>query len=327
MMNEDTARGGIPIKVLFLKPSNSTFVEQDEAILREHFDVRTIDFADISRMGAMTALFRGTIWADVTVAWFADIYALWASRLSRAFRKKCVVIFGGYETANLDWLGYGLLTTKKGAAMVKEIALSTHVLAVSETVANEVKSLAPAAYVSVIPLGVPPALPPVEKEDIVLTVGQVTMDRMMLKGIDKFAKVASHMGGTRFIVIGETDETMKSFTEATDSVEFLGQLPHDEVLSWMNRSRVYCQLSVRESFGFAVAEAMAHGCVPVVSAVANLPTLVGDTGFVVPVGDIPATIDAVENALLVSGEPSRDHIATEYSLIRREANLVREVGR
>ena len=315
-------------KVLFLKPANSTFIEHDEAILREHFDVRTIDFTKKTHIGAMTTLLRGTIWADVTVAWFADIYALWASRLSRALRKKCVVIFGGYETANLEWLGYGLLTTEKGTRMVKEIALTSHVLAVSDTVCNEVRSLAPHSYRSVIPLGIAPALPPVEKENIVLTVGQVTIDRMMLKGIDKFAKVASHMRDTetRFIAIGEIGDSVRSFTKATTSVEFLGQLPHAEVLSWMNRSKVFCQLSVRESFGVSVAEAMAHGCVPVVTGVGNLPALVGDTGFIVPFGDIPTTVDAIESALLISGEPARDRMLG-YSLARREANLVREVYR
>lgn len=312
------------MKVLFLKPSHATFVEQDEAILKKHFDVRVIDFSGKSRIGAMTALLRGTMWADVTFSWFADIYALWATRL----RKKAIVVFGGYETAN--WLDYGLLTTEKGTRMVKEIAMASRVLAVSKTVADEVLSLVPNADVTVIPLGVPPPLPPVEKEDIVLTVGRVTADCMKLKGIDKFVE-ASHMvrmaDTLRFVAIGEIGD--KSFVEATDSVEFLGQLPHAEVLEWMNRAKVFCQLSVRESFGLAVAEAMAHGCVPVVSDVANLPSLVGDTGFIVPPGDIDATMHAIREASLslTSGNPARERIGSEFSSALRETRLVQEVRR
>lgn len=49
-----------------------------------------------------------------------------------------------------------------------------------------------------------------------------------------------------------------------------------------------------EGFGLPVLEAMAHGCPVVVSDAACLPEVVGDTGTVVPVGDVEALAAALE---------------------------------
>jgi glycosyltransferase involved in cell wall biosynthesis len=52
-----------------------------------------------------------------------------------------------------------------------------------------------------------------------------------------------------------------------------------------------------------VLEAMAHGCPVVVSDAACLPEVVGDTGAVVPVGDVGALTDALREP--VDGEAGR----------------------
>jgi glycosyltransferase involved in cell wall biosynthesis len=58
-----------------------------------------------------------------------------------------------------------------------------------------------------------------------------------------------------------------------------------------------------EGFGLPVLEAMAHGCPVVVSDAACLPEVVGETGAVVPVGDIPALAAALREP--VDGEAGR----------------------
>jgi glycosyltransferase involved in cell wall biosynthesis len=323
-------------RVLVIRPSEATFVGQDCRILQRHFDVRTVDLFEGGRsagrrLKAFLQLLRGTLWADVTFSWFADVYALWAVRLSRVLLTKSVVVVGGYETARIDELGYGLLTTPKGERMVRRIVSRADlVLAVSEFVRREVSELSPTSNVSVVHLGLDPTRlpPPIPKENIVLTVGPATEDRVILKGIGTFVNAARELPDLRFVVVGPVDESVRARLGATSpSVEFKGWLRYDDLLAYMNRAKVYCQLSVRESFGLAIAEAMALGCVPVVSDAGNMPSLVGDTGIVVPVKDVDAAVDAIRKASSSeSGAKARERALAQFTLDVREKALVDKIN-
>jgi len=50
-------------------------------------------------------LFKGVLWADITFSWFADTHAFLAVLLSKLFRKKSIVVVGGYEVANVPEIG------------------------------------------------------------------------------------------------------------------------------------------------------------------------------------------------------------------------------
>ena len=72
--------------------------------------------------------------------------------------------------------------------------------------------------------------------------------------------------------------------------EALGFVPHDELLRLYERAAVVACPSLREGFGVACAEAMAHGRPVVAGAVGGLRDLVvdGETGLLVPPGDVAA---------------------------------------
>jgi len=40
---------------------------------------------------------KGVLWSDVTFSWFADVHAFVAVLLSKMFRRKSIVVVGGYE--------------------------------------------------------------------------------------------------------------------------------------------------------------------------------------------------------------------------------------
>ena len=283
------------------------------------------------RLKVFLRLLRGVVWADVTFSWFAEGYALWAVRLSRILLRKSIVIVGGYETARIEELGYGLLTTAKGEKMVRKILSKADlVLAVSEFVRREVTDLSPNSRVSVIHLGIDPDKlpPPTEKENMVLTVGPATENRVVLKGIDVFVEASRELPDLRFVVVGPFDGSVRTRLGAiSPSVEFTGWLQYEELMARMNRAKVYCQLSVRESFGFALAEAMALGCVPVVSDAGNLPALVGGTGFVVPPKDVDAAVAAIRKAASSdAGIKAKERARTEFTVDRREIALVDKIN-
>ncbi len=95
------------IKILFVRPSKSSFIQKDLELFEKHFYVRVVVFVLSIRkrqsdtLKSMLNLITGILWADLTFSWFADTHAFWAVRLSRIFRKKSVVVVGGYEVAKV----------------------------------------------------------------------------------------------------------------------------------------------------------------------------------------------------------------------------------
>lgn len=88
----------------------------------------------------------------------------------------------------------------------------------------------------------------------------------------------------------------------------LGMLPHDELLRLYERCAVVVCPSRREGYGMVCAEAMAHGRPVVASAVGGLLDLVadGETGVLVPPGDVPALRAALER--LLGDRPLRERL-------------------
>jgi len=91
----------------------------------------------------------------------------------------------------------------------------------------------------------------------------------------------------------------------------------------MQRAKVYAQLSLIESFGAALAEAMLCECVPVATSGGNLPELVGDTGFYCEYEDTHSTVEAIKKALNSgNGRLSRQRIKAFFPLEKREEEIV-----
>jgi glycosyltransferase involved in cell wall biosynthesis len=86
----------------------------------------------------------------------------------------------------------------------------------------------------------------------------------------------------------------------------LGFVPPDRLAQLYARAAVVACPSHREGFGVVCAEAMAHGRPVVASAVGGLLDLVvdGETGVLVPPGDVPALRGALQR-LLADGELRR----------------------
>jgi glycosyltransferase involved in cell wall biosynthesis len=159
-----------------------------------------------------------------------------------------------------------------------------------------------------------------EKEEIVITVCQINQSSIKLKGLDTFVETARLLPDLRFAIVGrDIDGSVESLRhDAPQNVEFVLSPSQGELLQWYRRAKVYCQLSYRESFGVALAEAMSCECVPVVTDRGALPEVVGDVGFVVPYGDAEATAAAVSEALRSDkGRAARVRVEENFSLHER----------
>jgi glycosyltransferase involved in cell wall biosynthesis len=324
--------------ILFLTSSFSSFVEGDLRMLKASYPVREIATGGgpagnlTQRISLVLAILSGVLRTNIVFAWFAHNHSYLAVRAARLLRKKSLVVVGGYEVAYEPEIGYGALLDPAMAEKVRYIIEDADcILAVSEFSRREILAVAQPRrlemiYNSVDTLFFSPGGP---KENIVLTVCLISTANIWVKGLDTFIDAARHLPEARFVLVGGAlDDALDILKQdVPDNVEFTGAVGQDELIGWYRRAKVYCQLSYRESFGVALAEAMSCECVPVVTDRGALPEVADDTGFVVPYADTQATVDAISQALLSDAGPvARKRICELFSREQRRQKLRRIIA-
>ncbi len=143
------------------------------------------------------------------------------------------------------------------------------------------------------PAAVPPARPP--------TLIHSSSFRP-LKRIDDvvriFARVRARLPEARLLLVGDGParpeiEALAAELGVAQAVSFLGE--QADLVPLLQQADVFVFPSETESFGLAALEAFACGVPVVASRTGGLPELIdeGVTGFLRPVGDVPALADAV----------------------------------
>jgi glycosyltransferase involved in cell wall biosynthesis len=326
-------------KIFLVSPSPSTFTQRDLKVLRREYQVREVVISNYQEENGLKRsllitfeILRGVLWADLTYSWFAHNHSYLAVMLANLLGKRTIVVIGGYEVAREPEIGYGALLDPKLAKRVNYIIRNAdHILAVSEFNRQEILNLSERRHVAVVYNGIDcmQFTPGEEKGDLVITVCLINQKNIVLKGLDTFINAARRLPDLRFAIIGRAlDESIEALKrDAPQNVQFVLSPSQDELLRWYRRAKVYCQLSYRESFGVALAEAMSCECVPVVTDRGALPEVVGDVGFVVPYGDTQATIDAISRALISgTGPAARKRVCDTFSLEQREQELRRIIA-
>jgi len=320
-------------KVLAI-PEDDIFLKRDVEILKNHFEIRTAPGFNRRRPITSTfRIFRGTLWADLTFSWFAGTHAFLTVLFSKVLRKKSVVTIGGYEVAKLPEIGYGSMSQPIYAHLVKFVLNHADKLfAVSEFHKAEVLKYAKSKNVKLIypsrPTDWDKFRPSGEKQDLVITTGFIKQITIKRKGFETFIMAAKYLPEVKFALVGGCSDNSIAYLRsiAPPNVVFSGLVGTDEVLRWCQKAKVYCQLSYYESFGVALAEAMACECVPVVTDRGSLPEVVGDTGFYVPYGDVGATVETIKKALKSDkGKEARQRIKKMSSVDKLGKELVSEV--
>ncbi|MDX6613095.1 MAG: hypothetical protein QOD75_2281 [Blastocatellia bacterium] len=148
------------------------------------------------------------------------------------------------------------------------------------------------------------------------TVGEINP----LKGHEDFVRTAALLADRfpdlHFIIAGEDSSLHNEHLAALEKlIEELGLKERVHRLGWLDDiSELYCAFDVfvstshSESFGLAIAEAMACGTPVVASATDGAVEIIahGTTGLLVPVADANATADAI--ARLLANEEQRQEI-------------------
>jgi len=323
------------ITVCFVSSYSVAFVLRDIEIIKKYFTTRVANFIGIRKTLKDTIRTTGLILknlrkSDVAFIWFADFRALVTVIFAKILKKKTIVVIGGYEVAHVPDISYGgTLNT----FLKKKISWIIHhadvVLSVSNASRNELiqnygykKSILVYNGVEIEKFYVNSHTP---KEDIVITVGGVTLSNLNRKGIETFVKAAAYLPEITFYVIGKADEAAFEHLQkiATKNVVLVGFASDEELIRFYHKAKVYVQVSCHEAFGVSLAEAMLCECVPVVTKKGSLPEVVDNTGFYVPYNNPEETAKAIQNALKSDkGHLARDHIMQNFAMKRREHAIV-----
>lgn len=272
-------------------------------------------------------IFSGVRRAEVSLCRFADNHALLTLIISKILKRKFLVIVGGYEVARIKNLRYGLNRSMFFPKVVKWIfRFADHVLPVShnlkEDAIEQIKT--EGNNITVIPNGFDSDLfrpSGKDKEQIVLSSGICNdMPTFFLKGIDTLLKTAEHIPKIHFFIIGISEKLQKKIeTLRPQNVTVIASLPQEKLISYYQRAKVYCQLSLREGHPNSLCEAMLCECVPVGSDVPGMKNVMNKIGFLVPLQNPSATAKAIEKALQsTEGLKAREKIKQDYSLQKRE---------
>ena len=313
------SRGSERPSVLFVYPIDATFIQRDQELLERFCSVTPFHFT--GRVQYRSFLFRVAD-CDIVFSWFALGFAAVANVAASILHRASIVVSGGWDVTRLPEIGYGRLLTPRGALVAKlAVSSADRVLAFSTWSERAIRALAPNCTVDTVPLGVDiDKFRPNTKEKAVVCIANVNRENVVRKGLAIFAKASRFLPEVRFHLVGrhldDASEELKSL--AGPNMSLNGWLPERELVDLLARAKVYAQPSYVEGFGLALAEAMASGCVPVVTKSGAMPEIVGETGFFSPYGDPERLAQAIREALVSeNGKAARARIVDNFSMTRR----------
>ncbi len=326
--------------ILILCPDqSSSFVQLDAAILATEYNVEVLSINTVkSPKNLWTFLTVGLKLAKERVAcvmmWFSVPYlAPVIVLLAKIFRVRILAITGGYDVAYVPAIGWGEMGSWWKRALQRfTLRRVDRVLPFSNFSRVDTLRYAPENITSTLYPGIDLKrfTPSGKKDDVIITACNViNRHTIVQKGLDVFARCAAALPEFSFLIIGKVD-TRDAIAEefvrkASMNLRFTGKyVSDDELLSLYQKARLYLQASAHEGFGIACAEAMACGCIPVGTYNTSLPEVIGETGYIVPFNDVPATVDAIRSAIISRdlASDSRKRVVENFSIEKRTSGLL-----
>lgn len=311
-----------------------SFIDADIKILEKYFEIIIFYRTDYTRFRYLILdVIKQLFYKPPNIIYFWFIVP-WDTApivfLSKLIGIKSVLITGGYDIANIPEIDFGLMREPRARSWTRfALKWADLVLPFSEFSKSEVLRLIQIKHAQVLYPGVNTQIfQPSHsvKQNLAITVGTVG-HRIKNKGLDVFAKCSKLVPEMDFIIIGQIEDAevghyLKSL--GGDNLHFTNErVPLEELVDWYQRAKIYVQISWYEGFGLAIAEAMACGCIPVVTNAGSIPEVVGDFGHFATINDPNSTVQAIHSALMSTKQEEVQHrIAENYTLERRETELI-----
>ena len=268
------------------------------------------------------------------IPWGCDLYFSWWAAGSilplvkaKLSDKPIIVVAGGNESMlyrdSVSGVARGYLVTpwyKKLAARLS-LRFGTVILVVSRFMIDDVTKLG-ARLPIVVPNSVDTDIfcPSNDERTVVTTVFNLDETSVGIKRGEVFLRAAAIVlqgcPEQRFALIGKKSNAYQRMCDLVrqlgiqERVDFVGSIDNSEVARWLQKTKIYVQISDTETFGVAIAEAMSCGTPVVVSRSGAIPELVGEHGVFVDHNDAQSVAAGIIG-LLAKTAAERDAIGTK----------------
>lgn len=321
------------MKILFIGDLKTTFIKKDFDLLNDTHDITAIEppkkkkdwlyFANKCKKEVKKT--------DIIFAWFASWHAAIPLYYSRRYKKKIVVVVGGYDAAYVPEIDYGvflrgIIEQKMTRYVLKK---SNKILVVDPTLKKQIQYILKDVCdnIDYLPTGYEVPLVDFEKkENIILTVSAIQWSNISRKGLDSFVQIAKKFPKYKFIIAGKSKDNSINYLKkiAGKNVEFTEFLPEDELKKLYEKTKIYCQLSKHEGLPNALCEGMSYGCIPVGTYENGIPRAMGNCGYYAEYGDINEIKKAIDDATKAPMQQrvnGRKRISEYFSIKRRKDGL------
>jgi glycosyltransferase involved in cell wall biosynthesis len=349
------------MKIVFIKPNNSSFIRGDEELLVRHYRVLPTLLNQskgnlvysLNMLGmCFKLLFNGVFSNAIFVCWFADYHSALMVLLAKITGSKSVIFIGGQEVVCYLELGKGVYQNKIRAWFVKfSLRNATRVIANHKSLIYHENSYYNSENphidgvkhyvegfrtpVDIVYNGIDPQkfardFNIQKQENLILTVGTMShLGDFQNKGFDMFIQVAAQKPQLEFVLIGLNPNYL-DWVEQNYSVSKISNLkiipsfcPQAVLNENYNKARVFVQASITEGMPNTLSEAMLLECIPVGSNINGIPDAIGDTGVVVMHRSVDEIGNAIDKALLLkTSKAARQRVIEMFSFEKREEQLV-----
>lgn len=337
-------------RIIFIYPSLYTFIETEIELLSENFQLIYIDqkwskkvLLPFNFIVQFFFLIFNLHKVDTILVSFGGYSSFLPALLGSLFGKKVAIVVHGTDCVSFPEIDYGNLRNPLLRYFTKKsYQWASIILPVSESLVYTENNYFSSSFTlkfgythhlrdiktpyKIIPNGVNGNLwrrdnSIVREKNSFITV--LAKGKERIKGVDLIIKVANSLPNLKFYLAGIEGLDVG---EIPKNIICKGRLSSQELRILYNESQFYFQLSNTEGFGVALCEAMLCGCIPIVSDVNHLPSIVGDSGFVLKKRDLAMLLDLI-NIILKSDlsdleVKSRNRILDNFSVENRERLLI-----
>lgn len=336
-------------KLLWVFTKKSTFVEKDIQLLSDEFFINEFHFVNFPKYKTIGSLFKLFFHLlihkyDLIVCQFAGYQSFIPAIFYKLFKSKLLIIVGGTDCASIPEINYGNFN-KKMLSFVTKFSLKncSYISAVDESLIYQKYEYDSKYSNQGIKYFIPDIKTPMnviyngynaekwkcsinqlKEKNTFLTVAAgsdiVTLKR---KGIDLIFEIVDYFPECKFIIIGLPDNF--SLLRMKKNIITVPFLENKKLIEYYCKSEFYFQLSLMEGFPNALCEAMLCGCIPIVSNVAAMPKIVGNSGFILMKRDKKMLIEIITTALNSDKKSlslkARKQIENNYTEDKRKKEL------
>lgn len=330
-------------------------MRKDIRILSTEYDIDSFVFNPSKKIATILFFIKQLLFigkyqssAHIFICQFAGYHSFIPSLYAKITRKPCLIITGGTDCVSFPSIRYGNFSKKLLGKFTKwSYQCSSHISPVHEAL-----MLSDYTYTNTdfpkqglqyfLPnLSVPYTTiyngydssfwykkkEKIKNRFVTVTAGINMHFTKKLKGIDLILDVAPYFPNCEFVIIGVPNSY--TLNEKSTNIIKVPFVENSKLPEFYSEAEFYLQLSMSEGFPNALSEAMLCECIPIVSNVGAMPSIIGNSGFILTNRNSEELKELIRQALncnkSILGQKARERIATNYPEENRKKELLKLV--